>query len=132
MDDALRVSVVERAADLGGDGKSPVDRHGRPHAGAQRLALDVLHHKVGHALLLAEVQHRHDVRMVEPRDEPGLLLEAADEARIQGSGRKQDLDRDVALESQLMGLVDDGHSSLAQLGDDAVAGPHPAGEVRYL
>src|SRR5262249_38135395 len=80
--------------------------------------------QVGNAAFLAEIVDLHDVRVIEPRrcvrlanEAPGevlrrLLVELAD---VDG------LDRDLAAELRVEGLVDDAHRSLAEHALDPVA-----------
>ena len=58
--------------------------------------------------------------MLELGDHPRLAREAREEGGILTEGRMQDLDRDVAVERGVIGLVDRGHAALAELLEDAV------------
>ena len=61
MDDALLVCGMERVADLDAVGNRLFDRHRT----GDRSALDVLHHEVAAAVVLADVVERADVRVVQ-------------------------------------------------------------------
>ena len=73
----------------------------------------------------AEVVDRHDGRVVHLGDELGLALEALLELGRQVARRDQ-LDRDVAVEQRIAGAVDDAHAAAAELPEDLVA----VGELR--
>ena len=68
----------------------------------ERLALEQLHHEEVASVLVADVEERADVRMVERRDRLRLALEALAELRVLGEARGQDLDRDVAVEARVL------------------------------
>ena len=78
VDDAVVVRVVERAGDLARDAQR-VGHRQLPLAVepvAQGLALDERHREPELAVGLARVEHGEDVRMLQPRGEPDLALEA--------------------------------------------------------
>ena len=52
--------------------------------GRQRLALEMLHHQVGNAVVIAEIVNRANVRVRERRDGPGLPFETGAAAGIDG------------------------------------------------
>ena len=72
------------------------------HAAAAQQA----HDQVGHARFAPVVVQRHDVRMLEPRDQLRFGLEAADEVGVIGVLRQDDLDGDFALDERLHRPID--------------------------
>ncbi len=64
------------------------------------------HHEVGAAGVAPVVVEGNDVRMLEAGDHLRLLLEPADEIRVGGKTRVNDLDRDVATDFRLHSAVD--------------------------
>jgi len=62
----------------------------------EALALDELHGVVEDAVLFADTEDRHDVRVVQPRRRPGLALEALPLRRVQQRMAGQDLEGNVA------------------------------------
>ena len=77
------------------------------------LAVDVLENDVLAAVLLAPVDHRDDVRMLQLGDRSRLALEALDEVVVGAVLGVEDLQRDVALEQGVVSLVDARHAALA-------------------
>ena len=70
--------------------------------------------------VLAEVVNGEDVRMRQRGDRLGLALEARERGRIGGQVRRQDLDRDLAIERRVARAVDLAHAARAERGDDLV------------
>jgi hypothetical protein len=87
----------------------------------QAHAIDALHRVVENAVLLAVVEDRHDVGMVQPRGRAGLGLEPPQIGRIGAKPRVHDLERHPILERLVLGLVDDSHAPSAQLMLNAIA-----------
>ena len=67
-----------------------------------------------------EVVHRGDVGVVEAPGGLRLLLEAAHPVGVRGERRRQDLDRDLALEPLVARAVDLAHPSGADRREDLV------------
>ena len=115
VDEPVLVGEREPAGDLDGD----LERLAHLEAALaddellQVLAVDVLEDDVLAAVLLAPVDHRDDVRVLELRDGARLALEALDEVVVVVVLLVQDLQRDVALEQGVVGLVDAGHAAVA-------------------
>ena len=90
------------------------------------LALDELHGVEADVAVLADLEDRHDVGVVQPRR--GLRLAAEP---LQGHrGRpttwpRQDLQRHAAAQRDLLGLVDDPHAAPADLAEDPVVADLP-------
>src|SRR6185437_14656077 len=73
-------------------------------------------------MLLARIVNDDDVRMREPRQRPGLLLEARNEVLVGGIVGRQNLDGDIAIEMLLTRAIDTRHAALAeQIRDDTTA-----------
>jgi hypothetical protein len=119
VDEAVRVRVGEGVAELAGHGHRPLHR-GRLHV-AQRAAGDELHDEEEAAVLLADVVHGHDVGMVEGGRRPRLAQETL--ARLGHVGRRQQLDRHLAVEGDVAGPPDLAHAALAEHLHEAVAAP---------
>ncbi len=82
---------------------------------AQVLALDQLHAVIEHPLVLAAVQDRDDMGVVQRGDRFGLAAEQPD-VPVVGHGAGLDhLERHQAVEPLLAGLEDDAHAAGAQL-----------------
>ena len=70
MDDAVRMSVVERPRRRRDDAEDLAGRQRRSLArqqGVERLALDQFHHDVSDVRLFGKVENRNDIRMRQPR-----------------------------------------------------------------
>ena len=87
----------------------------------QVQALDVLHHEPLLVVLVDEVEHRDDVRVVDPRRQLGLAL-GAGQVGLAGSGRHADpLQRDLAAEELVAAEPDRPHPATADLALEGVA-----------
>ena len=86
----------------------------------QVLPPDVLHRVIMDAVRLAHAEHGHDVRMVQPGRRPGLAAKPLELALAHEPVERQDLQRDVAAQRLLHGLVDDPHPAPRQLAEDPV------------
>ena len=71
---------------------------------------------------LAGVVDRDDVRVVDRRGQPRLAQEPLAEAHVLGQLRREDLQRDVAVEREVVGAVDDAHPAAAEQRLQPVAG----------
>ena len=83
------------------------------------LALDVLHSEEALVLRLLDREQGDDVGVVERGHDLGLALEPPQPLGLPRHGRRQELERDVALQPGVLGEVDDAHAALAQLLQDA-------------
>jgi len=99
---------------VGGRDRTPDQPRG------QGLALEMLHHQVVVAVLLADVEEGADVRMIQAADGLGLALEPFLEVGAGGGALGQDLDGDRAFQARVAGAVDLAHASGADLGLDLV------------
>ncbi len=70
--------------------------------------------------MLADLVDRADVRMIERRRRAGLAMEALHRAVVAGEILRQELERDVPAETQVLGVVDDAHSPAAKFAEDAI------------
>ena len=132
VDDAFCVRRGERVGDDGSD----VDRVAPGHRAAaqppaQRFAFEQLHHGVGDALLVADVENREDVGMRERRDGARFTLEAPQRVGIVRKVGRQDLDRHLAMETRVARAIDLAHPSCAQRTDDLVGAELRAGRKRH-
>ena len=125
--DLALVRRAERARDLDRVGDRLRDLE-RPLAADQlleRLAVDVLEHDVGRARspailavlggLLAGVDHRDDVRVVELRDRARLAAEALELVGVGGDLAVHQLDRDRPFEHRVERAVDGRHAAAPDL-----------------
>src|SRR5262249_269166 len=85
----------------------------------QALPLDELHRIKMRATLAADVVHRHDVRVVQLRRGVRFIAKALQLPRIHRSGKRQDLQRHLPAERDLLRLVADTHAAPADFAEDA-------------
>ena len=99
VDDPLLVRGFERLRDLLRDGQGFVERHGSARdALRQIVAFDEFHHEGGHAPAFFEAVDRGDVRMIQGSEHFRFALKTREPIGIDRERRRQDLDRDLALE----------------------------------
>ena len=111
MNDALAVRCLQRFSDLDAELQGLLDgQRAALHPVTQGLAFQVLHHQEVHALLLADVVQRANVRMRQLGDGAGLALEALVQVREVGKPGREDLDGDGAVEACVPGPVDLAHA----------------------
>jgi hypothetical protein len=75
----------------------------------ERFALEILHHKVRPAVLIAYIEQRADVWVTEGGDRARLGLEPRTAIRPFGQFRVQQFDRNRSLQSRIPRLVDLAH-----------------------
>jgi thioredoxin reductase (NADPH) len=129
VDDAALVRVMQRARELGDDRERLAPGQGLAVLGdvRQRPALEVFERHVQHAgvRVAPDIVHHHDAGMRQPAGDAALgaeaLLEARPLGRRHGERDVDRLQRDVALQSRVLGQVDDAHRAAAQLAADLVA-----------
>jgi hypothetical protein len=121
VNDAARVGVVERVADLAGDAGylGEGERLLTLETSAQGLALDVRHHEEEITVGIAGVVQWQDVGMLQTRDELNLPREAVD-ADLGGEGRVEDLDRDLAGVLAVVSQKDRGHAAASYFAQQLV------------
>ncbi len=86
----------------------------------EALTLDELHRVEVNSVLLADVEHGHDVGVVQAGRHASLALESFEEYRVAGQVCGQDLECDVPAQRLLNGFVDDSHSTAAHFAENAV------------
>ncbi|HVK30760.1 MAG TPA: hypothetical protein VM575_20665 [Nocardioides sp.] len=80
----------------------------------QRLAVEELHHDVAIAVVEpAEIQNLEDVIIADAAGRLRFPLEALHHLGVAGEGRVQHLDRDAAIDADVLALVDGTHAALA-------------------
>ena len=92
---------------------APRKRAAPVHILPQRDALHQLHDYVFHSVAVADIVHRHDIRMRQHRDSVRFGAEAAPELLVRQHILAHDLHRDVAVEPMVERLIYDGHAALA-------------------
>jgi hypothetical protein len=103
------------------------------HDRGEVLAVHQLpHDELVAALVLAEVEHRDDVRMAQGRGGPRLVAEPGDEVGILPELGPQDLHRHVPLQLGVACAVDRGHATLAQELHEAVATAEDAADLGHV
>ncbi len=122
MHDAAAVRVGERIGDLAQQPQPLVDRQlaVARQPGAQRASLDVRHHVVQQRAGGAGVEQAQDVGMLQARRDLDLAGEAFG-AQRGGDLLPEDLDRNSAAVTQILGQEDRPHAAGAHLALDAVA-----------
>jgi hypothetical protein len=98
----------------------------------QRLAFQVLHHEEGGAALVADVEERADVRVIELRNGLRFAVEALAELRVGGQRAGKGFDRNGAIQPRIERLVNLAHAAGAQLGDDFIGAEAGAGGQRQV
>ena len=127
-----RVDVGQPAAQRADDVQR--QRRGKLHLGRQRAApdllqapaVDELQHQEVLVARLAEVQHLHQVAVVQRRGDVRLVDEHAHEGRIRGQRRQDPLEHDRLLKpllALLQGQEDLRHSAVGDLADHVVSRP---------
>ena len=131
MDDALLVGVAEPVADLLHHVELVVER--QLSLGCddvlEIVALQELHRHEELAVVLAELVHGHDVRVVELSRRLRLAHESRPKHVFLIQGRGDELDRHVAVQHRVVTSVDGAHRAAAQPVDDRVL-PDFGGLVR--
>ena len=122
VDEALLVRRVERIGDLGEE----LDRASRLEGALlgedlrEVAALDVAHGEEEDAVLLARLEDRDDVRVVEGGGDLRLPQEALPETLVLRELGGDHLERDLAAEPGFLGAVDRAHAAAADERLDAV------------
>ncbi len=128
MHETTGVSGVERARDLLHDPNGP-GRLERPAAqhDLQVAAHDEAHHDVELPVDLARVVDRHHVRMLQRRSHPRLRQKPLPKRDVLGEMRRQQLQRHIPVEREIMGPIDHTHPATSQQRLQPIAGqlrPH--------
>src|SRR6185295_5236122 len=116
VDHASRVTVFERVGHLDSEVEDVAQQQRAvSNKAAQVGPLHDRHHKEERAFVLAEIVDRDDRRVIHLRDQLSLSLEA-----LLGLGtqerRRNELDRDVAVEKRIVSAINNAHAAAAQLG----------------
>jgi hypothetical protein len=115
MDDAEVVGMLEPREHLLGGSDHGLRCPRLSELGLELAAREQLHHQVcGPGLGRAEIRDAHAVGVVEPRRAGGLAFEPLANRRIAAELRMQDLDRHVALESDVVAFEDRPHPSRSE------------------
>ena len=77
-------------------------------------AIDIFHEEVVQPAGLAEVMQCDDVRVIEPRQRPGLACESLFKSQVPGNRRRQDLEGNQPVQPPLASLVNGSHATLAE------------------
>ena len=121
MNDALRVSGVERIGDVNGDGEKNLRFERSPRkAVLQGQPLQKLHDDERLTILLPDFIDRADIGMVESRRRLRLALEAGQGLGVFYDVIGQKLQGDKSVQGYVLGLVNNPHTAAAELLDDAV------------
>jgi hypothetical protein len=108
--DLVRVGQAFEHGDHDRDLALQAEGRGGPHHVEEVVAAEELHRDVGRAVgVVAEVEHRHHVRMHHARDRARLALEAVLLLRIARDLGQHHLEGDVPLEERIAGVVHDPH-----------------------
>ena len=86
----------------------------------EALSLDELHRVKVNAIVLADVEHRYDIRVVQAGCHASLALKSFEEYRVAGQVKRQDLQGHVSAQRLLNGLINDPHAAAADFAEDAV------------
>jgi hypothetical protein len=122
VNDVVPVRAGESLGHADDDLNSPLERkRARFHAVAQRLSLNQFHDDIGLARLgLAVIVDGRDVLVIERGSGAGLAQEAgASLVLIHG---REEFDRDVPAEVEILGSIDDPHPASAEQAENAVMG----------
>ena len=82
---------------------------------AEVIALDVRHHEVDEIVSLFDGVDRNDVRMIQLRGRLGFAQESLPDVGAEAQLRRQDLDRDLALETFVSRAIHDPHTATTDL-----------------
>lgn len=133
VDEPRAVRVADGARDL------PQHAHGAARRDApradlvrQRAALDEVHREEDGAVHLADLVHRDDVGMAQPRQRLRLLLEPPQELTEHEVAGAQHLHGDDAPQALLPRPVDDPHAAATELAEDLVVVRQPRRRERRL
>src|SRR3979411_2629109 len=88
----------------------------------QALTLQFLHNDEGMAVVLFDAMDRADMRMVQLRGCPRLTLETLQRFGVAHKVLGDELERNVASQLDVFGLVDYAHTTAPQLSQDAIVG----------
>ena len=120
MDDAAFMRGLEEGGDLDADLQELLDRErALAYAIAERLTIDQLHNQAVDPVFVADVIESAEVGVVERGDGPCLPFEAGEQLLVFRQGRRQDLDRDLAIEAVVSCTPDLAHTAGTDSIDDS-------------
>ncbi len=123
MNDAFRVSGVERVGELDAEIDGVVDR--QRLAGdrvAEQIAVEQLHDDELLSVVVGDFIDGADIRVAEAGRDARLVLKTKNSRVVRRALRRQQLDRHCASQRQIFSLVDDPDRTLAQFLENAVVG----------
>ena len=100
---------------------SPVETRGK------RGTLDQFQDERRRTASVLDTENRHDVRVMQRREHPGLALEPRAPVGVACKQRRQDLDRDIAPQARVARAKHLAHSAVAQRSHDLVGTDAGAG-----
>ena len=121
MHDPRAVRRGERVGDLRAQGQHARDRQRlAPDPVLERLPFEPFHHDERPPLVLADVVDRTDVRMVQRGGRLRLPLEPLERRPARCDLLGEELDRHMAAQAGVLGVVHDAHAPAAELGHDPI------------
>ena len=121
-------AIIEGASGGAGDPTMWEKIQGALDPVLERLAANVLEDDVRVPVVLARVDHHHDVRVRESRDGARFAAEALERSFVLGDVPMQDLDRDLALERLVERAIDRRHPAGPDPVFDPVAAVQPGAD----
>src|SRR5262245_14516566 len=132
VDDPVVMGRFEPFGDLLSDRQRFVDRYrSLLQALGERRTFDELHDQEVSVTVVLEPVDGRDVRMIERSGHARLAAEARDPLGIAGYIVRQDLDRDLTIETRVAGTIDLAHAARPQTLQDLV-GPEPVERLRLV
>ncbi len=121
MDDSFGVRGIKSVRNLNRNVEQLVDgQRAFENALGQRLALEQLHDDEVPALVLGNLMDGANVRMIQSGSGARFALEPLEGLGIILHVRRKEFQRHVAAEDQVLGFIDDSHSTSAELVEHAV------------
>ena len=121
MDDSRLVCRFERVRDLPGDWNRFIERNRTPRdAIGKRRSLDELHRQRERASGLLDAENVGDVRMVERGKDFGFALKTREPVGIGRDRRRQDFDRNLALQIRVGRAIHLAHPACSERAEDFV------------
>src|SRR5882762_1982257 len=96
----------------------------------QALTFQFLHNDEGMPVVLFDAMDRADMRMIQLRGCPRLTLETLQRFGVAHKIFRDELERNVATQLDVFGLIDYAHTTAAQLSQDAIVGDSLADHAR--
>src|ERR1700678_896100 len=121
MNNAMRVRRVQRVRDLDSEQQQSFNFQRTPgNAVHQGHPVQKLHGDERFAVLLTNVVHRTNIRMVQRRCGFGFELKAGERLWIMSNLFGQELERAEAMQPRVLSLINHAHPAAAKFLDDAV------------